>query len=251
MDIPDICNSWSNKIESGSAGDKRILGNLRKDNCIKPKITRDFFKQLADKGSPNTPDDARNAAIDIVKADSDRFVCQGRKIPGSSFNTFLRLENVRKIKRLFDPGYLSSFGLRDKNMLNRTELPDDELNDIIQMFNGELNLGSLLDVVWVADNEGSEQIDLMDLIDRLGIVDLEDDERCLKLVYKRKKTKKDLHLPRSFDGIDNSQFELVENCKANSGKTLPLNLPPEQGLPEAVHRGCKVKPEIFEVKLLK
>lgn len=236
-------------MESGNEEDRRMLMNLRKDNCIKPKVAQDFFDQLAGKGNPNTPNDAKNAAIDIVKADSDRFVCQGRKIP-RSFSTFLRLVRISNMKWLF-PEHLSSFGLRDKNLLNRTELPDDELNDIIQMFKGELNLGNLLDIVWVTDNEKTEQIDLNELIDRLGIVGLKEDERCLKLVYKRKNTKKDLHLPRSFDGIDNCQFELVENCKANSGKTLPLNLPPEQGLPEAVHRGCKVEPEIFEVKLLK
>ena len=57
-----------------------------------------------------------------------------------------------------------------------------------------------------------------------------------------------MHLPRSFDGIDNGQFEVVEDCNADAGKTLPLNLPREQGLPEAVHRGCKVEPEIFEVE---
>ena len=63
-----------------------------------------------------------------------------------------------------------------------------------------------------------------------------------------KKAKRNLHLPRSFDGIANNQFEVVEDCNADAGKTVPLNLMREQGLPEAVHRGCKVEPEIFKVE---
>jgi hypothetical protein len=80
---------------------------------------------------------------------------------------------------------------------------------------------------------------------------LEKERRCLKIVYKRDKLKKNLHLPRSFDGINQGRFEVVEDCNADAGKTLPLNLPQEQGLPEAVHRGCRVEPEIFKLEPMK
>ena len=105
----------------------------------------------------------------------------------------------------------------------------------------------MLDIVWVADNEETEQIGLEELIDRSGLRHLENEERCLKVVYRREQIEKSLHLPRSFDGINYGQFDVVENCSADAGKTLPLNPPYERGLSEAVHRGCEVEPEIFEV----
>ena len=248
MDVPDICKPWLEKMESGNNQDKRILENLRRDNCIKSKISDEFFKRLADKGNPCSPEDAKNTAIDIVKTDPDRFVCQGRKIPSNSFITLFRLEDVKKLGKHLPDEHLRNFGIRDRKTLNPKELPDDELNIIVHMYKGTLDLGNRFDIVWVADSENSEQIGLRQLVDKLGLANLEEEERCLKIVYKRNKAKKNLHLPRSFDGIDNGQFEVVEDCNADAGKTLPLNSPHEQGLPEAVHRGCKVEPEIFEVE---
>ena len=248
MEIPDRCKSWLEKIKCGNNQDKKILENLRGDNCIKSKISDEFFKRLEAKGDPCSPEDAKNTAIGIVAADPDRFVCQGGKIPSDSFNTLFRLEDVKKLGKHLPDEHLRNFGIRDRKTLNLKELPDDELNIIVRMYKGTLDLGNRLDIVWVADNEESYEISLKELVDRLGLCNLENEERCLRILYKRDKVKKNLHLPRSFDGIDNGGFEVVENCKADAGKTLPLNLPPEQGLPEAVHRGGKVEPEIFEVE---
>ena len=247
MDVPDICKPWREKMESGNNQDKRILENLRRDNCIKSEIIDEFFKRLAAKGNPCSTEDAENTAIDIVKTDPDRFLCQGERIPSNSFNTLFRLEDVKKLGKHLSDEHLRNFGIRDRKTLNSKGLPDDELSIIVHMYKGTLDLGNRLDIVWVADNEKSEQIGLKELVDRLGLANLEAEVRCLKIVYKRDKAKKNLHLPRSFDGIDNGQFEVVEDCNADAGKTLPLNLPREQGLPEAVHRGSKVETEIFEV----
>ena len=248
MDVPDICKPWLEKMKSGDEQDQRILDNLRRDNCIKPEISNDFFKRLAAKGNPCNPEDAKNTAIDVVKADPDRFVCQGGKIPSNSFETVFRLEDVEKLGNNLPNEHLRKFGIRDLKTLNPKELADDELSIIVYMYKGALDLGNDLDIVWVADNEESQRIGLKELVDRLGLENLEKERRCLKIAYKRNKVKKNLHLPRSFDGIDQGRFEVVEDCKADAGKTLPLNLPHEQGLPEAVHRGCKVEPEIFEVE---
>ncbi len=249
MNPPETCKVWVEKMEANEDCSK-ILDNLRKDNCIKSKISDDFFKRLAAKGNPRGPEDAKNAAIDIVKADPDRFVCHGGKIRSKSFNTLFRLEDVKKLGKHLPDEYLRNFGIRDRKTLNFNELPDDELSIIVHMYQGTLDLGNRLDIVWVADSEKSEQIDLRALVDRLGLANLEKERRCLKIAYKGDKAKKNLHLPRSFDGIDNGQFEVVEDCKADAGKTIPLNLPCEQGLPEAVHRGCRVEPEIFTVELI-
>lgn len=247
MNPPETCKVWVEKMEANEDCSK-ILDNLRKDNCIKSEISDEFFKRLATKGNPCNPEDAKNTAINIVKDDHDRFVCQGGKIPSNSFETLFRLEGVGKLGRHLPDEHLCKFGIRDRKTLNPKELPDDELNIIVHMYKGTLDLGNRLDIVWVADSKKSGRIGLKELIDRLGLANLEEEDRCLKIVYKREKAKKNLHLPRSFDGIDNGQFEVVEDCNADAGKTLPLNLPHEQGLPEAVHRGCKVKPEIFEVE---
>ncbi len=243
MDVPDIYKPWL---------EKRILENLRRDNCIKSEISDDFFKRLADKGNPCRPEDAKNVAIDIVKTDPDRFLCQGGRIPSDSFNTLFRLEQVTKLEDHLPWEHLRKFGIKDKKTLNLQELPDDELSIIVHMYKGTLDLGSRdrdkLDIVWITDSKKTERIGLKELVDRLGLVNLEKEKRCLKIVYKRDKAEKNLHLPRSFDGIANNQFEVVEDCNADAGKTVPLNLMREQGLPEAVHRGCKVEPEIFEVE---
>ena len=247
MNPPTACKVWVEKMKANGDCNK-ILDNLCKDNCIESEIDKDFFKRLAGKGNPCSPEDAKNTAIDIVMADPDRFVCQGGEIPINSFNTLFRLEDVTKLGKHLPDEHLSSFGIRDRKTLNRGELPDDELNDIVRTYNGPLDLGNRLDIVWVADNEKSEKIGLKELVDRLGLDNLENEVRCLKIVYKRGKAKNSLHLPRSFDGIDNGRFDVVEDCNADAGKTLPLNLPHEQGLPEAVHRGCNVEPDIFEVE---
>ncbi len=248
MEIPDKCKSWREQMESVNNQDRRILENLRRDNCINSDITDLFFDRLAANGDPSSTEEAKKSAIDVVKDVPDRrFVCQGRIIPSNSFNTLSRLEGVKKLGIHLPSEHLRSFGIRDQKTLNPEGLPDDELNIIVHMYSGTLELGNLLDIVWVADNEKTEQIGLKELVDRSGLVHLEEETRCLRIVYKRDETEKDLHLPRSFDGIDYAQFDVVENCNADAGKTLPLSLPHEQGLPEAVHRGCTVKPEVFEV----
>jgi len=248
VDIPDICNSWHEKIKCGNDQEQRILGNLCKDNCINSEITDVFFNRLAAKGDPDSPEVAKNTTIDIVWADPDRFVCQGEEIPSDSFEMLFRLEDVKKLGDLLPDDYLCGFGIRDLKTFNRKELTDDELSDILHRYKGELDLGNKLDVVWVADNEKTEQIDPKELVDRLGLDNLENEERCLKIGYKRDEAKKPLHLPRCFDGINQGRFEVVEDCNADAGKTAPLSLPREQGLPEAVHRGCKVTPEILVVE---
>ncbi len=250
MEIPDKCKSWLEKIKYGDKHDQKILNNLRRDICIKSEIRDEFFKRLADKGTPSSSEEAKNAAIDIIGADPDRFVCQGGEIPRNSFSTLFRLEDVKKLGKHLPDEHLRHFGIRDRKTLNSKELPDDELSIIVRMYRETLDLGNRLDIVWVADNEKSEQIGLQELVDRLGLLNLKNEKRCLKIVYKRDKAKKNLHLPRSFDGIDNGRFDVVENCKADAGKTLPLTLPQEQGLPEAVHRACSVEPEMFEVETI-
>ncbi|TKJ36234.1 MAG: hypothetical protein CEE38_12520 [Planctomycetes bacterium B3_Pla] len=246
MEIPDRCKSWLEKIKCGNEQAQKILENLRRDNCIKSEISEEFFKRLEAKGDPCSPEDAKNTAIGIVTDDPDRFVCQGGRIPSDSFNTLFRLEQVTNLGRLI-PINRKKIGIKDQKTFDRKQLSDDEINDLIHDFK-EVKLGNLLDIVWVTDAEESGQIGSGELVDRLGLTPLAEAERCLKIVYKREKAKKNLHLPRSFDGIDQGPFEVVEDCNADAGKTVPLSLPREQGLPEVVHRGCRVKPEIFTVE---
>lgn len=248
MDVPNI--PWREKMERGSTQDRRILANLRRDKCIRPDVSKEFFNRVAGRGNPGSPQDARNASIDTVKVDPDRFVCQGEKIPDGSFSTVFRLEGVKKLGKHLPDEHLRTFGIRDRKTLSADGLSDDELRVIVDMYRGPLKLGSAIDIVWITDHEDSGEIGLKGLVDRLGLAHLEDEERCLRIVYRRDGTIKDLHLPRSFDGIDNGQFDVVENCNADAGKTLPLHLPREQGLSEAVHRACEVVPEQFAVEAI-
>lgn len=247
MIIPDTCKQWAQLMDTGTEGQDRIIGNLRKDNCIEDQTEEKFYTRLGAKGNPNNSKKAWNMAIDVVKLDPDSFVCQGRQLSDKLFSKLSRLEDVKALRWHLPDQHLKKFGIRGK-AFNPSDLPDDELMIVVESYTDTLNLGNQLDIVWAADNSIIEKVDLASLVDRLGLIQLESEERCLKIVYDRGSTGKQVHLPRSFDGINWAGFDVVEDCDADSGKTLPLNLPHEQGLPEAVHRGCKVKPEIFEVE---
>jgi len=121
MDVPDICKLWLEKMKSGNNQNKtkRILENLRRDNCIKSEISDEFFNRLAAKGNPRCPEDAKNAAIDIVKTDPDRFTCQGQEISDSSFNTVFRLEDVEKLERHLPYEHLCKFDACVKSLLRQ------------------------------------------------------------------------------------------------------------------------------------
>lgn len=235
-------------MHSGTAGERQVLRNILKDDCIHNDVTDEFFRRLTQNSTPRSCKEAWIIAIDVVKRDPDNFVCRGELIPKTLFSQLFRLEDVKALRRHLPDEHLKLFGIRDKNTFNPMDLSDDEINIILNEYQGMLKLGNLLHIVWVSAGEIAENFPLRELVNRLGLGNLERENRCIKIVIDHGKVSENLHLPRSFDGIDSAQFKVVEDCHAESGITLPLNFIAEQGLPEAVHRSCEVKPRIFSVE---
>jgi len=115
---------------------------------------------------------------------------QGGKIPSNSFEKLFRLDDVKKLGKHLSDEHLRNFGIRDRKTLTSKELPDDELSIIVHMYKGTLDLGNDLDIVWVTDSKKSGRIGLKELVDKLGLAILEEEERCLKIIYKREEVKK-------------------------------------------------------------
>ena len=70
MKIPKSCEPWEKMMDMGQQA-KKVVSNCRKDNCLDKKITDEFFRQLAKKGSPTTPVGAMGDANDIIEKDPD------------------------------------------------------------------------------------------------------------------------------------------------------------------------------------
>jgi len=237
-------------MASGKNGEDRILKNLQREKCIDNKTWNEFFKRLAQKGQPNHAGEAKQWAVDVIIADPDRFACRGHKIPKKLFVRLFRLEDLKALRWRI-PDCLNRLGINDEILIK--ELTDEELLSITDEYRDTIELGGKLGVVLATDYEVVKDVlyDLDDLVDKLGLRNLVNEKLCVIFVYKRNDIGSSLHLPRSFDGLDCPQFEIVEDCKADAGKTLPLSLPHEQGLPEVVHKECEIIPEQWKLRSIR
>jgi hypothetical protein len=227
-----------------------VIDNLRADDCIDPAITDKFFAGLSTMDAPVDGQEAWGMAINVIRRDPDSYTCQGKTLSNTAFGKLLRLEDVKALRWHLPEEHLRRYGITDSATLDTHRLSDDELQIIVEAYGGHLKLGNGLNVVWVASANSLAQFSLRELVDRLGLINLAAENRCLILVYRHITTREKLHLPRSFDGIDCLQFRPVRQCSADSGRTLPLTLAAQDGLPEAVHRNCEVKPEVFAVEAM-
>lgn len=245
--IPGICQVWAGLMASGKNGEDRILKNLQHEKCIDNTTWHEFFSRLAPKGQPTRAGEAKQWAEEVIQEDPDRFTCRGREIPKNLFVLLFRLEDLKALRWRI-PDCLNRFGINDEKLIK--ELPEEELLSVTDEYREIVRLGGKLGVVLVTDYEIVKDSlhDLEDLVDKLGLRNLVNEDRCVLCVYERNDIGISLHLPRSFDGLDNPQFEIVEDCRADAGKTLPLSLPREQGLPEAVHKKCEIIPKQWRLR---
>jgi hypothetical protein len=241
--IPDSCHAWETKMKKDKDS-KKILDNLKQDVCIDESVTDNFFTLLAEKGKPESPSKAKKAAFNIVKEHNEHFTLQGATIPEDMFRILFRIESVSALKYLI-PDEIK--GLSDREI---KESPDEELLSLTNQYTGLVDLGNPLKIVWVTDFEEIEPIiDKFDTVcDRLGIIAQENENRYIIYSYDRDNINESLYVPRSLDAIDNPEFSIVEDCDAKTGITKSLNPDNNQGLSEAVHRGCLVTPKTWELK---
>jgi hypothetical protein len=158
------------------------------------------------------------------------------------FTYILRLEDVKALRYRIPDSFWGDVGITDED-LDRG-LSEDELATITDEYDGPVELGNAQGTVWGTDHDVVEYGDgIRKLVDRLGLADLRVEQHCVICVYRRSDVPSSLHVPRCFDGLGNRGFELVEDCQAESGKTKPLTLPMSEGMPEAVHRKCRLVPQ--------
>ncbi len=139
----------------------------------------------------------------------------------------------------------------------RAGLPDEDLRAVTSEYDGPINLGNLIGLVWVADHDQVKDLtdDLRRLIDRLGLVWSDDEAQCILCAYNREDAGRAdggrmLHVPRALDAVGDPQFEVNRDCSADHGRTRPMTRPIDEGLNEAVHRNCSVVPSLWEARTL-
>ena len=257
MDIPDECKPWAEAMESESGTEKhrRILGNVRGDACVSDKTASEFFArlavQLAAQGPPANADAALTQASDVVKADPDTFLCQGKAVPQNLFRQLFRIEKVERLVDLLpEEGVGGRLGL-DPKKLDWAKISTEDLAVLTDEYDGPVRLGNKLGVVWVTDYEAVQDLAANPdtLSDVLGRPAANGSSRYVICVYNRVETGRSLHVPRCLDGIDHEHFEVTTDCGAPFGRTSPISHPKEGGKPEAVHRSCTVKPVRWEQRL--
>ena len=245
MDVPVSCRTWEEMMEGGEE-ERRILDNLRKDPCIDGNLTAAFFSSLCAQGDPKNPEEARSFAYKVVEEGPYRFSCQGREVPAHLFSKLFRIETVSGL-RYSIPGMLQRLGITDRVL--DAGPTDEQLRSLTDEYDGPVELGNGLQIVWASDFEVISPLadNLRVLSDRLGLDKVFQEGRCIVCVYGRDDIQS-LHVPRAFDAIDMPMFEVVVDCSADYGKTKPLSLPLEEGLPEAVNRSCTVIPISWEMR---
>ena len=220
-----------------------VLANIEKDSCLDKAVTTAFFERLAACGPPSTPDEAWLFACKIVRDAPDRFVCQGREVPETMFVGLFRFQSVSALRYALPRGFLESIGYRDKEFCDDTE--EEDLRSAADEYDGPINLGNKLQIVWVTDFAEIENKlnDPTALTNWLGI----DAHRYILCVYNREDTGRTLHVPRALDGVDRPLFQVVDDPAADCGWTKPADGSEEGGRPEAVHRKCSVVPQRWEL----
>lgn len=233
---------------SGADRHRRILVNLREDPCVHDEVAAEFFSRLASAGKPDDPEQAIRLAHEVVRADPDLFTCTGREVSDNTFLILFRIEDVGGL-RYRVPEALDALGLTD-SALSADEASEDDLRAVTDDYEGPVNLGNVLQIVWVTDYDVvlPSLGKLESVCNALGLPRTSPEAKCVICVYKRGDTGTTLHVPRVLDGIAVHEFWPNADCSADTGKTRPLTGSPDDGVPEAVHRSCRVVPERWELR---
>ncbi len=248
MNVPKGCDAWAQVLESGTPTEQQIIENLREDPCVDDRVTGEFFSRLAVAGSPADAEEAIKFAHGVVQGDVDLFTCTGREVPDNTFVTLFRIDHVQGL-RYRVPDALDALGLSDAE-LAADDVSEDDLRAVTDDYDGPVNLGNELQIVWVTDHKDVfPSLDsLQSVCDAVGLPNASRADKCVICVYKRGDTGTTLHVPRVLDGIAISEFSPNTDCDADTGRTRPLTGPPEDGMPEAVHRSCVVVPDCWELR---
>lgn len=245
MNIRKSCQSWAKAMESFSPKAIRTIENIRTDPCIGDRAEADFFGLVAASWTSDASDPLETATK-VVRRDLDAFTCTGIPVPKDLLVALMRLEDISSL-RYRTPELLDSLGFTDAQ-LRPDSLSDDELRSLTDEYDGPVEFGNNLDIVWVTDfDEATASLASHSLLrDRLGLPAAVSIDRCVLCVYNRSAASKPLHVPRALDAIGQELFQPNTDCEAKTGMTSPTDSG-TQGLPEAVHRGCTLTPTRWEL----
>lgn len=250
MDIPASCNDWTNQLNSGTARHRQVLDNVREDPCVDDLISAEFFSRLASSGKPANAHQAIQQAGQVVYSDVERFTCTGSEVPDNVFVTLFRIEDVGRL-RYRVPDALDALGLTDSDLV-AGNASDDDSRELTDDYDGPVNLGNVLKIVWVSDynDVNSSLNDLESVLEALGISDASSVTKCVICVYKRSVIGTTLHVPRVLDAMGTAEFQPNKDCSATAGITRPLSGSSGVGMREAVHRSCRIVPDRWELKVV-
>jgi hypothetical protein len=237
--VPDSCASWADQMSRGPNGEPRILSNVVREKCTSDAEPK-FFDLLAKEGNPGSAVEAQSFSANVVGRDESDFLFQGRSIPSGHFEELLRLQRVGTLRYCLPESFLSARGI-SRSLLER--LTVGELNDLLEGYSGSGEPGGMSSVVWVTDGAAVRDLigDCRAISNRLGLRNWEHEKLCVIITFGRDRLVTSLHVPRVFEGINDSQFELEVDCAALRGTTKPIS-EDEDGLPEAVYRKTNLKP---------
>ena len=167
MRIPESCSVWKAKMESGER-QRRILDNLLRDDCVDEETTNAFFSRLAEKGLPKSAHSAEGFAFQVIEDALDSFVCQGTLVPDNVFVKLFRVERVSDLRYRVPEEFMTAKGVNHREIAD--SLPDEELQTLTDEYDGPIELGNRIDLVWVTDFGRVEPLlnDLTEILDCLG-----------------------------------------------------------------------------------
>lgn len=236
-------------MASGTEDHRGVLQNIIADKCVPEDVEERFFKALAARGRPSTPDEACRFAKDVIKADRVNLTCAGREVPPGVFVVLWRLDAGMLLKyRIPEEERDAFFGERGLEKDNPfRDQPKSVKEEIVAALNTRnLSLSNALGLFWVADKRDIDPVwpDIAQIADRLGWDLCHEESTVLIFWYERNDLPHSLRVPRVLDAINRPWFKPNPDCSAPAGKTRPLTLPEDQGLPEAVHRGCVMRAKV-------
>lgn len=244
MQVPVECRSWEAMLATGKDEyHAAILRHIVADPCIDQRVAATFFALVGRLPPPTRPDEALLQAYNIVR--DNALTCTGRAVPTGILERLIRIESIRSLLyRVPEACGARGITLRDLD----GDLSDDDLISLTDEYDGEVVLGNLLGIVWVTDREHlSAELHVNDFLRRAGVVAEPMSNGYVLCTYDRESLSEGLFVPRALDAIDQPRFAPTQDCTAPCGRTLPLSGQADEGLPEAIHRGCRVTPTAWKL----
>lgn len=245
MKLRSTASEWAQTLLKGSERSSDAWNVLEDDQCVDDELEERFLLDLGSRQCPSNSDLAYAEIIEIVSSDKQFYLLTGEPVPAAHFRELLRIDRLMNI-RYRVPAVLDETGLSDAELL---EMDLEDLRVLVgRMVTRGVSLGNSLGLVWATDRSFLADQDFDDsrtLLARLGVAVSKSDRYAMTCTYRREDIDEPLAVPRCFDGMAVEAFALENDCEAPWGRTRSLC--EAEGLPEAVHGKCIVRPINYQV----